>query len=581
MWAWDTLRQGRAARSSCSSSLPPVITAIVRARDEESACASLTELIAAGKSVVEADHQGATPLHYAARRDWPEVCRLLLSHGANPASATRGGYTAAIFGFLPAVAPLLVPKGLAELFRAVRGDNDRLRSLLASSADVSLRDGRGRTPLMEAAWYSNLEGVRLLLAANADAAATDHHGCTCLMVVSMQNNVRLWMDLRSGGYQLNAADHSALTRKQELLALFPWSASLLQLPCGCASPALLAHEPPYALSLAERRLRLRAALPECSEAVAQQRLDRLQRCADDGPERLMEQLDCMRGLVDETEFERAMWDAKACIAGRVVAADRFMDLTHTCALFLHLYPWSLGRRLRAALETWDEGEVDALWPMVDALHSALEALPSAPSRTWFRPLPAHPAPGDFAPGTCLSWSAPVSVCNSLEEALELSPSRCVLEITTTRVRDVAAFSLDFLDDEAVLPFATHLTVAGVFVDGAAADAVPEAVPERSICIVRLVAGDTPERCSSPLHPQRNRLSSNEWATAEDSASQSCSSNGSPTRDLSGTGRHSSPMKPPLHPDGVALSSRRARLSPEPRRGRASKKDSTSGASSPT
>lgn len=70
------------------------------------------------------------------------------------------------------------------------------------------------------------------------------------------------------------------------------AASLLQLPCGCASPALLAHEPPYALSLAERRLRLRAALPECSEAVAQQRLDRLQRCADDGPERLMEQLDC-------------------------------------------------------------------------------------------------------------------------------------------------------------------------------------------------------------------------------------------------------------------------------------------------
>lgn len=78
-----------------------------------------------------------------------------------------------------------------------------------------------------------------------------------------------------------------------------------------------------------------------------------------------------------------------------------------------------------------------------------------------------------------------SICSPAVSGIAPPPAS---QITTTRVRDVAAFSLDFLDDEAVLPFATHLTVAGVFVDGAAADAVPEAVPERSICIVRLVAG---------------------------------------------------------------------------------------------
>eukprot|EP00668_Euglena_longa_P017407 GGOE01021803.1.p1 GENE.GGOE01021803.1~~GGOE01021803.1.p1 ORF type:complete len:880 (-),score=208.63 GGOE01021803.1:423-2852(-) len=432
---------------------------------------------------------------------------------------------------------------------------------------------------MEAVWFSNLEGVRLLLAANADATATDQHGCSCLMVASLQNNVRLWMDLRSSGYQLNTADHGALTRKQELLALFPWSASLLQLPCGFTTPALLTHEPPYALSLAERSLRLQAALPACSAETVQQRLDRLERSAEDGPDRLMEQIDCVRGLVEEAEYERAMWDAKSCIAGRVVAADRFMDPTHTCALFLHLYPWNLSRRVRAAMETWGEGELTSLWPLVDALHSALEALPSAASRTWYRPLGTHPQPGDFSPGSSLLWSSPVSVCSSHEEALELSPSRCILEICTARVRDVSAFSLNILDDEAMLPFATNLTVACVFVDGVAVDGIPLLVPEKSVCVIRLEAAspqsprEAYERCSSPLPPQRSRHSS-EWMAADDSASLSCSSN------TSSPGRQS-PMKPPLHPDAVALSSRRVQLSPEAARGRTGDKGSISASSSPT
>ena len=59
---------------------------------------------------------------------------------------------------------------------AVEGDLARVRSLLASGADVNARDADGATVLMRAAHLGRLDVVRALVDAGADVNATDERG---------------------------------------------------------------------------------------------------------------------------------------------------------------------------------------------------------------------------------------------------------------------------------------------------------------------------------------------------------------------------------------------------------------------
>ncbi len=69
----------------------------------------------------------------------------------------------------------IAPEG--KLLQAIdAGDADRVRSLLASGADVKTADEDGVTLVMRAAAAGNAETVRLLLSAGADPSARDRHG---------------------------------------------------------------------------------------------------------------------------------------------------------------------------------------------------------------------------------------------------------------------------------------------------------------------------------------------------------------------------------------------------------------------
>jgi ankyrin repeat protein len=69
-----------------------------------------------------------------------------------------------------------------DFYSAIRENNlARLKEMIASGADVNLRDGRGSTPLMNAAAVGSLEAMKLLLKAGADVNAKNGLDTTALI----------------------------------------------------------------------------------------------------------------------------------------------------------------------------------------------------------------------------------------------------------------------------------------------------------------------------------------------------------------------------------------------------------------
>ncbi|WP_083199501.1 ankyrin repeat domain-containing protein [Microbacterium oleivorans] len=125
--------------------LPPLVRAAATG-DLERARA----LLAAGRSVNEADATGWTALHAAATRRHPQIVRALLAAGADPDVTDSAGFT-----------PLLNASG--------PGDSASVEALLNAGADVAVSDiDNGWCPLSRAAEWDNFEVLTLLLAAGAD-----------------------------------------------------------------------------------------------------------------------------------------------------------------------------------------------------------------------------------------------------------------------------------------------------------------------------------------------------------------------------------------------------------------------------
>jgi ankyrin repeat protein len=68
-----------------------------------------------------------------------------------------------------------------ELFKAVKErDVEKVRVILAKGVDPDVRDSRGRTPLMIAAYFGYPDIARILLEKGADVNARDNKGRTPL-----------------------------------------------------------------------------------------------------------------------------------------------------------------------------------------------------------------------------------------------------------------------------------------------------------------------------------------------------------------------------------------------------------------
>ncbi len=145
--------------------------------------AAVEALLSQKTDVNQAQGDGSTALHWAAYNAQPDLVRLLLERGANPAAASRlGGLTplmmAARAGDAVSVGLLLEAgadprrpnaNGTTTLmFAAGAGSADAIRRLTARGADVNAADRTSdQTPLMFAAAQGRLDAVTALLAAGA------------------------------------------------------------------------------------------------------------------------------------------------------------------------------------------------------------------------------------------------------------------------------------------------------------------------------------------------------------------------------------------------------------------------------
>ncbi|XP_054290850.1 ankyrin repeat domain-containing protein 39-like [Macrosteles quadrilineatus] len=102
------------------------------------------DLLNKGTEVDKRDGAGYTALHYAVRRGDTEMCRLLLSAGANINAVTRAGQATALHR------------------AAMSGRVEVVKLLIASGADVKLKDTEGRTAEDRAQEYNQPEVFKLL-----------------------------------------------------------------------------------------------------------------------------------------------------------------------------------------------------------------------------------------------------------------------------------------------------------------------------------------------------------------------------------------------------------------------------------
>lgn len=94
------------------------------------------------------------------------------------------------------------------LFRGIEKKNHReLKRILESGIDVNIRDKDGSTPLINAAYYNDIEAVKILISFNANLELFDYDGYTALMYAAMNNCKEAGEYLLSKGAIVNAKNN--------------------------------------------------------------------------------------------------------------------------------------------------------------------------------------------------------------------------------------------------------------------------------------------------------------------------------------------------------------------------------------
>ncbi|XP_022085508.1 uncharacterized protein LOC110976494 isoform X2 [Acanthaster planci] len=112
-----------------------------------------------GASIDATDNEDATPLYWAACGGHSEICRLLLSKGADTNLAVQWGST-----------PLHAA--------ADRGHTDCIKYLLRYGADINAQNNNGDTPLHLASFRGHKEACVILVSHGADPTILNNHGKT-------------------------------------------------------------------------------------------------------------------------------------------------------------------------------------------------------------------------------------------------------------------------------------------------------------------------------------------------------------------------------------------------------------------
>ncbi|XP_057606286.1 ankyrin repeat and protein kinase domain-containing protein 1 [Hippopotamus amphibius kiboko] len=160
---------------------------VIAAQDQQpDLCALLLEH---GASANLADEDGWAPLHFTAQNGDDRTARLLLDHGAHRDAQEHEGWTA--------------------LHLAVQNNFENVARLLVSRhADPNLREAEGKTPLHVAAYFGHVSLVKLLTGQGAELDARQRNLRTPLHLAVERGKVRAIQHLLKSGAAPDALDQS-------------------------------------------------------------------------------------------------------------------------------------------------------------------------------------------------------------------------------------------------------------------------------------------------------------------------------------------------------------------------------------
>ena len=184
----DLIRLLAASGASIDETASQGTTPLMAALESPKGAAALKPLLELGTDPNLRNMATVTPLMMATANDDLESVTLLLSFGADPTQGTWDGLT-----------PLMVAARRSR--RA-----DLLEALVSAGAPVDQPSGLGMTALMVAAASGNVEGVRSLLALSADVKLKDADGMTALThsVLARDWNAQAAELLIEGGADIEA-----------------------------------------------------------------------------------------------------------------------------------------------------------------------------------------------------------------------------------------------------------------------------------------------------------------------------------------------------------------------------------------
>jgi ankyrin repeat protein len=205
---------------------------------------TVRSLVAQHVDVNAADADGSTALHWAARRDQPEIVDLLLTRGANARAATRYNVTplslAATNGNAVIIERLLKagvdPNSTSEegqsalMTASLTGRVAAMKALLTHGANTNTREPyKGQTALMWAASAGNADAASLLVEFGAEVTAKSKAGWTSLLFAVRNDRVDAVNALLDHGANVNdiAPDGTSALNMAVVNAYFELASVLL------------------------------------------------------------------------------------------------------------------------------------------------------------------------------------------------------------------------------------------------------------------------------------------------------------------------------------------------------------------
>ena len=226
---------------------------------------TLNALLKAGTDKDAKDNGGRTALMHAAINGQALVLKALLKAGADRNARDNEGKTAQMHaveqaarsgsGNAPALRVFLTEGAATRLRNSLFGtkkqgvditaqevditamlkaetvDLEALQALIDNGANLKVKSGSGKTPLMYAAKKGNVDSLRVLLESGADVNAQDNNGDTALMLAAMNLDVNAVRILLNNGADSYIRNHRGIHVKglishqciQEQMHALPYS----------------------------------------------------------------------------------------------------------------------------------------------------------------------------------------------------------------------------------------------------------------------------------------------------------------------------------------------------------------------